>query len=309
MVPAHSWLSWHLHLDTDDPAVTEQALLTVLGPAVDRLDPATPWFFIRYWQGGPHLRLRVAGLSEQDAAGVESELAAGLAGVNSQVVRSQRLSDTTYQAEVAGLASAGERGHTLAVEPLRPGGVYREPYQPEFDRYGGVALMAISERLFHVSSVLALQVCRARGGIGGTLSSGLQALAASIGVLPEGTDQVAFLRGVAEGWARWFSAASGGGGRGDEQVRLDSQARAAAERLRPASATLLALVDEPTPLWRPWTTSLTATIPVWQASGGNRWRPIIGSHLHMLQNRLGVGPGREEYLVAILLHLLESRVA
>ena len=165
------WHSWHLHLDSADPAVAERALLEVVRPV---LSVARPWFFIRYWQGGPHLRLRVADLDDGPAAEFGATLAGPLARVNAGIQAAHRIDPAGYRAEAARLASAGEGGRPLGVEELRPGGVYQESYQPEFGRYGGVELMPLSERLFHVSSVVALRVCVARGGVGAVLSTGLQ---------------------------------------------------------------------------------------------------------------------------------------
>ena len=67
-----------------------------------------------------------------------------------------------YRRHAAPLAGAGEGGGPLDAGELRPAGVYRQPYQPEADRYGGADLLARSEALFHQASQLALGVPPAR---------------------------------------------------------------------------------------------------------------------------------------------------
>src|SRR5690348_13935796 len=98
--PGTRWHSWHLYVDSADPAVTEHALIDVVAPALDRLratgQAPDRWFFVRYWQGGPHIRLRVAGLGERPAAEFAEELAAGLAVLNGELPPAQRLDPVAY---------------------------------------------------------------------------------------------------------------------------------------------------------------------------------------------------------------------
>ena len=54
-----TWSSWHLHLATTARSAHDRVLTDVIGPTIGELAPGTPWFFIRYWQAGPHLRLRM----------------------------------------------------------------------------------------------------------------------------------------------------------------------------------------------------------------------------------------------------------
>ena len=57
------WSAWHLHLATTARGAHDRVLTDVIGPTVRALPPGTEWFFIRYWQSGPHLRLRIADLA------------------------------------------------------------------------------------------------------------------------------------------------------------------------------------------------------------------------------------------------------
>uniref|UniRef100_UPI00278BC8A2 lantibiotic dehydratase C-terminal domain-containing protein n=1 Tax=Streptomyces venezuelae TaxID=54571 RepID=UPI00278BC8A2 len=74
-----AWTAWHLHLGTTARSAHDRVVTDVIGPTIRELDPGTPWFFIRYWQSGPHLRLRVGDLDEAARARVAAALTARLA--------------------------------------------------------------------------------------------------------------------------------------------------------------------------------------------------------------------------------------
>ncbi|MEU7703623.1 lantibiotic dehydratase C-terminal domain-containing protein, partial [Streptomyces sp. NPDC039028] len=74
--PATAWTAWHLHLGTTARSAHDRVVTDVIGPTVRELAPGTPWFFIRYWQSGPHLRLRVGDLDEAARTRVAAALAA-----------------------------------------------------------------------------------------------------------------------------------------------------------------------------------------------------------------------------------------
>ncbi|MFE4977504.1 lantibiotic dehydratase [Kitasatospora sp. NPDC056651] len=96
-------------------------LLAALPGSVDR------WFFIRYRDPAPHLRLRFHG--------TPADLAAGLLPA---------LHDWAHDLRRAGL-----------VADLRLDG-----YLPETDRYGGPAALAHAERVFHADSLVSLAALR-----------------------------------------------------------------------------------------------------------------------------------------------------
>jgi hypothetical protein len=59
------WHSRHLHVASADPQALENVVTAVVAPTMvelTRSHGARPWFFMRYWQRGPHVRLRVADL-------------------------------------------------------------------------------------------------------------------------------------------------------------------------------------------------------------------------------------------------------
>ncbi|MFC4147651.1 thiopeptide-type bacteriocin biosynthesis protein [Micromonospora mangrovi] len=289
------WQSWHLHVDSLDPRAVEAAVVEVVGPTVaefgQHADRPRPWFFIRYWQGGPHVRLRLADAGP-DAAAVQAALARRTAAVNVALPAGSRLTVEDYQRSAAPIADRGEAGTPLPLTSLLPPGAHPARYEPEVDRYGGTALIAASEALFHASSVVCLRACRDRAGGSRIAADGLEAMAATLSAWPG--DRLALLRGVRDGWAQWL---------GSDFPDAPEQARILAH-LAPA---LRDLADGATSRWTPWTARLGVAAKEWtDRLGAARARQILGSHLHMTQNRLGVGAAREGRLAAILLVLLDG---
>ncbi len=284
------WYSWHLHVASTAPGAAETAVTQVVGPAVAALDRRR-WFFIRYWQAGPHVRLRVSGLDPAGADALTADLTTRLAPVNDAIPVSERVTGAGYRAAAAPLAALGEGAGALAVAELAPPGVHRAVYEPEYERYGGADLMALTEDLFHASSAVALRVCRDRRGTGRRVADGLEAMAATVSAWPG--DPLRLLAGIREGWRAWSGT--------DVPVPED--------RVRAVAPALRALVAGAPSRWTPWTDRLRAAAGVWtDRLGTARAGQVFGSHLHMTQNRLGVG-GAEARLAALLLSALRPDTA
>jgi hypothetical protein len=294
----YRWESWHLHVDSLAPQALETVLLTVLAPALRELAGPDgtvvprPWFFIRYWQGGPHLRLRVADCTAVQRDRLVERLSAGLATVNAGLAGSERISDASYLAAAVPISALGQHGEAEPVEPLRAGGAHRVGYEPEYGRYGGADQMALTEQLFHASSVVTLRACQQRATFAQHFADGLEAMAATLSGWPG--DQLTLLRAVTDGWAPWVA---------DQSATIARFAELAA----PNRAVLHQLAAGAPSRWSPWTRRLAAATPVWiERHGIARAAQIVGSHLHMTQNRLGVGGAREGIIAASLLRLLST---
>jgi thiopeptide-type bacteriocin biosynthesis protein len=298
------WHSWHLHIDSLDPAALDRLLVADVGPLVESY--SRPWFFVRYWQGGPHLRLRIADLAADQVDAVQRRLDPAVAAVHATIPRGARLDADAYRRAVAGIAAAGEGGATLDAGRLAPCGAHRRVYEPEYHRYGGSGLMPLSEELFHASSTVALRICRT--GRGGRVGTGLAALAAACSVLAEGSGAGSkrwrFLEWTRDEWTRWLVAA----GTAVDAQGVDRAAGDLADRLAPAAPALLRMMrDGGGETWSHWREPLAAAVEIWRASmSPPAVIGIFGSHVHMMQNRLGVGAGREALLAATLLRLSAS---
>lgn len=144
------WRSVHVHRYGD-----QDGLLTGgVAPAVAALRRrgVAGFFFLRYWQGGHHLRLRLRA-AEGDADALMADLTASVAG---------------YLAEHPGGADFDVDGFreaqpTMAVlegaevHDVHPPDTIRDAeYVPEYDKYGGPRGVAIAEEFFDRSSAVVL---------------------------------------------------------------------------------------------------------------------------------------------------------
>lgn len=155
------WLSAHLFHQGDLSTV----LVDLVGPLVDELRVralADHSFFLRYWDGGPHIRLRVLprdpSVAAETARLIEDRVRAHFGRCPAPDVLSQE----------AYLRSAREIGAWEGVVPTQlmyPNNSVRFiPYAREYGRYGsGKAIEAVEEH-FVESSALALAVLRTETG-------------------------------------------------------------------------------------------------------------------------------------------------
>jgi thiopeptide-type bacteriocin biosynthesis protein len=283
---AAGWHSWHLHAGTLSPAALDRLLVGAVAPVVDSIGPA-PWFFLRYWQRGPHLRLRIADVDAATADAIEATLVSAVGAIDRG-----RIDDEAYQRSAAVIAAAGEVAGPVETGTVRPAGVYRSRYLPELDRYGGAHLIGVSERLFCTSSRLAL-ACARRGADGN--SAGLTALAVTCGALPWPAD--GFLTTIQRLWTQWLRRG------GANAARIERAAGEAVTRLGDSADSLREALDgRPSRVWEPWTADLDRAVRAWSTVLDEpRMRAVAGSHVHMMLNRLGVGAGGDAYLAAVLL--------
>ncbi|MCK8434310.1 hypothetical protein G3I77_15145 [Streptomyces sp. D2-8] len=290
----HDWSAWHLHLGTTARSAHDRVLTDVIGPTVGEIPPGTPWFFIRYWQSGPHLRLRIAGLSADARARVEQALRDRLTEAGRLSPGEEPLAEEAYRQGASRLAAAGETGVNTSVHALLPPGVHRADYDPEHERYGGPALMPAAESLFHLSSELVLRLAplvtsearRARLALRGTLSA-----AVALG----GPDERAhyFARGR-EAWRAWAADAGHPAELLDRITRVDQD---------PAAAGVSPDAHGP---FTGWYEALAA-----HAGEIRRHSPvhpgmILFSHAHMLHNRLGLSLLEELRTYAWLSHVFPT---
>ncbi|KXK60306.1 hypothetical protein AWW66_19495 [Micromonospora rosaria] len=160
MTPPPTWLSWHAFHHGDHTRLITGAV----DPLVASLQAdgrIAQFFFIRYWEGGPHLRLRLlpthAEYSTEVAARARSALERHLARFPSppSAPAGQYAALAERYARLEGLADHDRR--------LRPPDVVEAvPYHPEYPVFGGRAATRAVERHFTDSSRLALSVLARR---------------------------------------------------------------------------------------------------------------------------------------------------
>ena len=282
------WLSVYLDLPSADPVLGDAMLADLVAPLVGRLRSSrsfSRWFFIRYRDPTPHLRLRVRTAGDRmDGIGAEIRAAAA---------------------------------RDPDVSPVR---LRFEPYEPELERYGGPAGVAIAERMFQVSSDMVLPVIpllrSAHGPEERRLAHGALGAALLVATLlePGGPEERA---GFLERYERRLVGT---------RVREDARERFSEtyQTWAGAQATLVrtlapavAAADRPELLPEPVSTAVRGFHDVRRAllrEAGRRplrfrgrhvrtpaaaLRMVTGSYLHMHLNRLGIGPIREPLVCKI----------
>jgi thiopeptide-type bacteriocin biosynthesis protein len=167
MIEAPDWISLHVPLaDSGDGY-----LLRVVAPLVDELDACgmiDAHFFIRYLEGGPHLRVRL-----HPTAGQASN---------------------TRDLALAVLSRHQGSGDRASEGP------YEHAYVPEVARYGGREAVAVAEDVFRASSVIAYG-CLRRVALEGEPSRrrlALRLLVAALGVHCHGAAE-------AQAFVGWYS--------------------------------------------------------------------------------------------------------
>jgi thiopeptide-type bacteriocin biosynthesis protein len=153
-LPHPGWVSAHLfYSDPLDPLLTN-----AIRPLVADLSTAglaRGYFFLRYWEGGPHLRLRVL----PAGAGVRDRVHRTVAAHCTRYLRHHPSTTAVAAGEYTALAARLARWERLDThtETLYPNNsVQFIGYRPEHDRYGTGACLDAVERHFMESSQIAL---------------------------------------------------------------------------------------------------------------------------------------------------------
>ncbi|MFK0013120.1 thiopeptide-type bacteriocin biosynthesis protein [Streptomyces sp. NPDC091027] len=274
---AGTWQSHHLflHAGTED---TDRFLTADAAPLLDALvasGEAADWFFIRYGQDGPHVRIRVRATGTAPG-GAPSRLT-----------------------ELPGLLERAAR-RVPAVPgpwPSRHGEVRAVPYAPETLRYGGPRALPVAEAVFGASTRTALDAMRALPAENASAAR-LTAAAdlAHTTAYALGMDRLAgarWLRAHAAGW-RWVTEVPLLPGaavhtrvntvHAAQRTVLGERAAGLRDRLRARTAAAW-LVR--------WADRVREADALLDGLDGPARESVWGSQLHMLLNRLGVNPDEE----------------
>ncbi|WP_248963613.1 lantibiotic dehydratase C-terminal domain-containing protein [Sphaerisporangium perillae] len=170
---AGRWVSAHLfHFGDLDALVTGVVEPVVRELAAD--GTARGHFFLRYWEGGQHVRLRVE-VPDPSRAAHARDLVRERAAAHFAARPSPPVDLEAYRAFAATVAR-GERRERYDERLHRTDSVEFIAYRPEHAAYGGAACVSAAERHFTVSSALALDVLRAGAGMERRAAIGLAAL-------------------------------------------------------------------------------------------------------------------------------------
>lgn len=269
------WTTWHLHLATGAVPALDRVVLDVAAPAARAT--SRPWFFLRYWQGGPHVRLRVADLDGRSRSVCERRLAGLLAEHGAPRPGEERVDPSAYRAE-AERQARGETGADRVVDGLREPGVHRTTYEPELERYGGAPVMRASEHLFGVSSALVVRLLPALGDLAARRRAALRLTEATARSLGPGPARAVFHEIGRRSWSAWARSY------GHAPADVARVGTVAADAAPPASA------FAGLPGWlEGWTDEVGALVGTLRAAGVEVPGRVLASHVHMTHNRLGLG--------------------
>lgn len=142
------WTSKHIFIH--DYKLVDVFLKENLLPLINRC-ALDKWFFIRYWQGGPHIRLRYKIKEMQVKHDFEKELEDTLRDFQLEY-QNEKFSEVSYDDRVVQLEGVKD----LKVYPNFS--IQDILYVPEVARYGGEEAVSFTEELFSYSSELASYV-------------------------------------------------------------------------------------------------------------------------------------------------------
>jgi hypothetical protein len=151
-----AWVSAHLFCHTDLDAL----LMHAVRPAVTELAESKAiggFFFLRYWDGGPHIRLRLS-VADPAAIGLIRTTIDQKCG---SYLREHRAVEPIGQVRYARTASELARleGVTRYRRDPYPDGTLRFfRYHREYSRYGDEAVMAAVEQHLMAASIIALSL-------------------------------------------------------------------------------------------------------------------------------------------------------
>lgn len=294
---ADEWVSVHIPVACAVyTAAYDERLRALAVPVINRCvgaGIASKAFFVRYSDGGPHIRLRVLPTAGRATA-----------------VRSV-------------IESVCERGTPSGGLPIQ-----WSVYVPETARYGGSCALAASETLFHASSQVSLAMLDGVIAADRSARTG-RALGLSLAMCQAWFGDVAAIARFARRYSQSVLSGQLGYLPGDRQLLARGKIERAADVAAGASATLVrALWDElaagramsgPVERFRVALRQFRSAIEG-LAEGGSippsvhpmprstaaTLGDLVGSHIHMTNNRIGISPIEECYIMATLHRALRA---
>ncbi|MEV6434356.1 thiopeptide-type bacteriocin biosynthesis protein [Streptomyces anulatus] len=298
--PDTVWRTWHLHVPSGDRSAHDRVVVDAVGPVLRTL-PGRPWFFLRYWHGGPHIRLRIGDLADDQAASAERLLAERLVDAGRLREGETAMDPADYARTAASMTTAGDQPSHQEVTGMLEPGVHRFAYHPEHERYGGRELMPETEQLFDLSSRLVLAFLRREPSTGARALLALRATVCAARALGDDpAEEAAFYDHGLRAWRTWTA------GYGYTERQLDELYGAArpTDELRAKTAG----GDTPGPL-APWQAALTGLSDRIRRQTPLHPAQVTVSHIHMLHNRLGLRAVEEYQTYARLARLFPARPA
>ncbi len=248
-----------------------------------------PFFFVRYWEGGPHLRIRFLADHEDVRTVVDACEAYVYAAPCSKT-----LTAANFYLQVMKLRTDEWMQYSWYANNT----VCEIRYVAETDRYGGHEGLLISEQLFYHSTQLAIQSIRQAQSLNDKIVAGIAFAYFLISQIESLNMRriIEFLDNQITGW----------------QVMLNSQVQALKQRVTDQlanhtdslTAAIKTLLDD---LRQSQKTALLLLDQLCQTESLTvPYRQIVATHIHMHFNRLGVSPPYELFSLLLLREMLSD---
>ena len=275
---AGRWRAVHIfHADEPADHIVLDISDVMAAATVDLSDAQTDWFFIRYSEGGQHVRLRLGPLLS---------------------IRFDRIVDTLAQRLDARVVTERDEPGVQAIANR----MVEAPYEPEIDRYGGPVALHESEALFRMSSSLSVAALAAtRNDQTRRAQIAVDMMLGAAAALGDRTAAAAFLAEYGRFWrgrlGRSPATVSMAGTRAHAADRLAAIARGEAGKT-PASLWHAALCRGRARLKALASNGLLHAAPHPRLTGNaedvdRTIASIFISQVHMTNNRLGFSPLQE----------------
>lgn len=302
-----NWHAYHIFYHRFDKQ--DELLMNCIAPMVRQFQEDNlykDWFFIRYWEGGPHIRLRFLDPDPKTEPVIRERI-------------TRFIQEHPPQEEMT--REQYYRNHKFDGEPVDPeslpwypnGSIVKIPYEPEYQRYGGQAAIATSEKMFTHSSEMAMQVmAKTAGELAKRLNIALDLMvltALCLEVRPE--ELATYFKRYADYWSSYL----------DQPAEAEKKIKVSFSKQENQLTKRLALLEQLTestqevPLYRRWVDQLKVAhqsyrklaeegklvSPLDSPAEGEDWirfaiSAIAFSQIHMTNNRLGLAPPFEHYL-------------
>ncbi len=147
------WVCYHVYYD-DESLLSECAHKLLGQPEVK--SKCAGFFFLRHWKNGPHFRLRFKFAVKEQADAcklIEAEL-------NAHLSRKPSLSNYKPAIYAQAVQQFAVREHEVQAldQMVANNTVRREPYVPEYEKYGGSIGVQLAESIFSVSSKIVCEL-------------------------------------------------------------------------------------------------------------------------------------------------------
>jgi hypothetical protein len=335
----NNWISLHVfYASNPNPLLSE-----AVAPLIDELRERgliQRHFFIRYWQEGPHIRLRLlpaGGVQEDEVKRrAEAKISAYLQRRPSLYTTDNALAKTFYK-DMFLTEYGEEKWHELYGKdgemPLRSNNSWHYiPYEPEYTRYGGVDGVEVAEWHFEHASDMAIRLIRETNVHVRTIMLGRSiqmTLPFCFSFLEDDEQVIRFLAAYEKFWRASYPKEAS-----DLTQKFEKKFSLMAERIQQRVAEIRRNVIEEqigtlTPLEREWWTQMRELRkriddrvhmkklvfqnsidrePLIPDDPRRAYPLLLSNYIHMTNNRLGVSILDETYLAYVMRRALEELV-